>query len=134
MAVSDFITPHFYDPVVTPGTRYSFTGAIKAPRQILKGGYISWVNQETDQLQQLLYVDGPPKIVTLGPAQGASLREWVDATVGGSTNKLKDRVARKSTNEALLEHCKAKRTALDAIAIARGARYDHPRRRTAGAQ
>ncbi len=35
--VSDFITPHFYDPVVTPGTRYSFTGALKAPRQILPG-------------------------------------------------------------------------------------------------
>lgn len=42
--VSDFLTPHFYDPVETPGTRYSFTGAIKAPRQILAGGYISWVN------------------------------------------------------------------------------------------
>lgn len=25
----------------------SFTGAIKAPRQNLKGGYISWVNQQT---------------------------------------------------------------------------------------
>ena len=24
IAVSDFITPRFYDPVVTPGTRYSF--------------------------------------------------------------------------------------------------------------
>jgi len=42
IAVSDFLTPHFYDPMVTPGTRYSFTGAIQAPRQILPGGYISW--------------------------------------------------------------------------------------------
>ncbi len=25
--VSDFITPHFYDPVTTAGTRYSFTGS-----------------------------------------------------------------------------------------------------------
>jgi hypothetical protein len=23
-----FITPHFYDPIATPGMRYSFTGAI----------------------------------------------------------------------------------------------------------
>ena len=57
VAVSDFITPHFYDPLVTPGTRYSFTGAIKAPRQILPGGYISWVNVELDEWQQLMYVD-----------------------------------------------------------------------------
>jgi hypothetical protein len=28
VAVSDFLNPHFYDPVVTPGTRYSFTGAL----------------------------------------------------------------------------------------------------------
>jgi hypothetical protein len=27
VVVSDFMTPHFYDPVVTRGTRYSFTGA-----------------------------------------------------------------------------------------------------------
>jgi hypothetical protein len=44
--VSHFITPHFYDPLVTSGTRYSLTGAIKGPRQILPGGYISWVNTE----------------------------------------------------------------------------------------
>jgi hypothetical protein len=44
VAVSDFITPHFYYPVTTPGTRYSFTGAIKAPRQLLPGGYISFVD------------------------------------------------------------------------------------------
>jgi hypothetical protein len=68
VAVSDFLTPHFYDPVVTPGTRYSFTGAIKAPRQILPGGYISWVNQQTDEIQQLLWVDPTkaPKIVNPG--------------------------------------------------------------------
>ena len=53
------LRPHFYDPVTTPGTRYSFTGAIKAPRQILPGGYISWVNQATGEVtQQLLWV-GP---------------------------------------------------------------------------
>ena len=57
VAVSDFITPHYYDPLVTPGTRYSFTGAIKGPRQILPGGYISWVNTEKDEWQQLMYVD-----------------------------------------------------------------------------
>ena len=36
--VSDFITPDFYDLSPTPNTRYSFTGAIKSPREILPGG------------------------------------------------------------------------------------------------
>src|SRR5215211_1348027 len=30
------------DPVAVEGVRYSFTGAIKRPRQVLEGGYISW--------------------------------------------------------------------------------------------
>src|SRR5260370_36452074 len=38
VAVSDFLTPHFYDPVATSGTKYSFGGHITAPRQILPGG------------------------------------------------------------------------------------------------
>src|SRR5262249_21691191 len=40
--VSDFYTPNYFDPVASPSVRYSFTGAIKAPRQVLKGGYLSW--------------------------------------------------------------------------------------------
>ena len=51
-----------------------------APRQILPGGYISFVNLETDEWQQILFVDPskPPQLVTLGPATGKALREWID--------------------------------------------------------
>jgi hypothetical protein len=42
IVVSDFYTPHFFDPVRGSGIRYSFTGAIDAPRKVLDGGYISW--------------------------------------------------------------------------------------------
>ena len=97
VAVSDFITPHFYDPLVTPGTRYSFTGAIKGPRQILPGGYISWVNIEIDEWQQLMYVDTdkPPYIQNIGKAdESKSLREWIDGlarsrTINKDSRKLK---------------------------------------------
>ncbi len=79
-SVSDFITPHFYDLKPTPGSRYSFTGAITKPREILPGGYISWVNPLTDHMQQILWVDPskPPEFRDLGPATGASLRLYVD--------------------------------------------------------
>lgn len=134
VAVSDFLTPHFYDPVVTPGTRYSFTGAIKAPRQILPGGYISWVNQQTDEMQQLLWVDPTkaPQIVNLGPASGASLREWVDNYMAESAGKTTVRANRHALNEELLAHCKAKRVSLDVISQARAKLYDEPKRRSAG--
>ena len=125
IAVSDFITPRFYDPIVTPGTRYSFTGAIKAPRQILPGGYISWVNHQTDQMQQLLYVDPsqPPKIVTLGPAPpGSSLRVFMDGVMRTSA-KVDARAAKGPANTALLKRCKAKRATMDKTALMRGKRY-----------
>jgi hypothetical protein len=135
VAVSDFLTPHFYEAAVTPGTRYSFTGAIKAPRQILPGGYISWVNQETDELQQLLFVDPntAPKIVNLGPATGLSMREWVDNQMSEMMGKTTVRAHRHTLNKELLAHCRARRDSLDLISRSRARLYDHPKRRTAGA-
>ncbi len=80
VTVSDFLTPHFYDLNPAPGARYSFTGAITAPRQILPGGYISWIDPETNEVQQILWVDPsqPPQLNNLGPANGASLRGFVE--------------------------------------------------------
>lgn len=42
VVVSDFYTPHYFDPVRAPGVQYSFTGVIDAPRKVLDGGYISY--------------------------------------------------------------------------------------------
>jgi hypothetical protein len=125
IAVSDFLTPRFYDPLVTPGTRYSFTGAIKAPRQILPGGYISWVNHQTDQMQQLLWVDpsGPPTIHTLGPAPGAALRVYVDNEMHKHTGKATVRTSKQTSNLALLKRCKAKRAYMDSISKVRAKLY-----------
>jgi len=136
VAVSDFLTPHFYDAKVTPGTRYSFTGAIEAPRQILPGGYISWVNQQADEVQQLLWVDTskPPEIVNLGSASGLSLREWVDNHMAAIHAKTTVRTHRSSLNKELLAHCKARRSTLDAIAQTKAKQYDEPKHRTAGAK
>ena len=45
--VSDFYTPHYFDPVTSASVRYSYTGAITAPRTVLKGGYLSWHDSAT---------------------------------------------------------------------------------------
>jgi hypothetical protein len=130
VAVSDFLTPHFYDPVVTPGTRYSFTGALKAPREILPGGYISWINQENEEWQQLQYVDPkqPPKIVNLGPASGKSLREWVHTKNRDAGLKTTRYLSEKRLNSELLKSTRESRSHLDKIAANRAAMYGIRRR------
>jgi hypothetical protein len=101
ISVSDFITPHFYEPTPLEGTRYSFTGAIKAPLQILENGYITWVDPQTDEIMQLQNF-GHPVINNLGPAQGGSLRLFVDSHVRAKvpqTNKSKKSYKDKATRE-----------------------------------
>ncbi|HEY4382330.1 MAG TPA: hypothetical protein VGN01_18415 [Acidobacteriaceae bacterium] len=126
IAVSDFITPHYYDPMATVGTRYSFTGAIKGPRQILPGGYISWVNVEQDEWQQLLWVDPskPPTIQDLGKADSSkSLREWID----GMEPALKiNKGSRKVNNpkaKALFSYSAKRIEALDRAAVVKAKLY-----------
>jgi hypothetical protein len=78
--VSDFFTPHYFDPAVTPGTRYSFTGAITQPRQVLKGGYLSWFDPVTKHWLQEDYFGSKPRIRDLGPLKiGETIRGTLDA-------------------------------------------------------
>ena len=124
VTLSDFITPHFYDPAGTAGARYSFTGAIKYPREILKGGYISWVNHTTNEMQQLLWVNpGPPTIHNLGPASGASLRVFVDNAMRKSAPKNKYRPYARKLNKQLAKRAAAKRAAMESIAQDRSKLY-----------
>jgi hypothetical protein len=80
ITVSDFITPHFHDPVAASGVRYSFTGSITAPRQILPEGYISWYEPASQTIWQAFNVHNQLKFKELGSSPGGfSLREFVDA-------------------------------------------------------
>ena len=80
LPVSDFYTPHFFDPMASPSVRYDCTGAIKKPLQLLKQGYISWLDPQSQHMWQAFYFG--PKITykDLGaPPPNLSLREWVDS-------------------------------------------------------
>jgi len=123
VAVSDFLTPHFYDPMTTSGTRYSFTGAIQAPRQILPGGYISFIDMETNEWQQILWVDPsqPPTLHDLGPAPASqSLRVWVDSKMSKYKGKTK---FKRVSNQKLLDFCRKHRAKLSKISTARAKMY-----------
>jgi hypothetical protein len=53
--VSDFYTPHFFDPTGSGGVRYSFTGSIKKPLTVEKNGYISWYNPADQKWYQATF-------------------------------------------------------------------------------
>jgi hypothetical protein len=125
--VSDFITPHFYDPVTASGTRYSFTGAVTKPREILSGGYISFVNQETDEWQQILYLGSAPDLKTLGPATGdkRSIREWIDNEMETGYHEDLNTAIRHITAKRA-KHLQERRKRLDKVAMVRAKHYERP--------
>lgn len=78
--VSDFYTPDFFDPVKADGVRYSFTGAITEPRQVLRGGYLSWRDPTTNRWWQRTWFGEKPEWQDLGPLEGSmtSIRAEID--------------------------------------------------------
>jgi hypothetical protein len=126
VAVSDFITPHYYDPIRRAGTRYSFTGKVKHPREVLPGGYLSWINHRNHEWQQLIWLDPKkgPTIRNYGTAPAtASLRGWVDAQMRRDAPDDLRHAHPRQANRALQRQCAAKREEAEAIARARGELY-----------
>jgi hypothetical protein len=78
--LADFYTPHYFDPVKADGVRYSFTTAITEPRQVLRGGYLSWHDPVSDHWFQLQFFGPTPKVADLGvlATQKGSLRAQID--------------------------------------------------------
>jgi hypothetical protein len=117
IAVSDFITPRFYDPVATPSARYSYAGHIERPRQLLPGGYISFTKPDSDSMQQIIFLGAKPQLRDLGPVPGASLRAFSDAHTHALVRKSRKR------NATLTAWCKTHRQLAEAAATSRGKAY-----------
>jgi hypothetical protein len=96
--VSDFYTPAYFDPVVSTGVRYSFTGAISKPREVLKGGYLSWHEPISDHWFQANFFGSTLAFKDIGriDAKKGSLRSQIDALTMDRTLKVL-----KSKKEAL---------------------------------
>jgi hypothetical protein len=80
--VSDFYTPHFFDPVRSPGTRYGFGPHLEHPLHVLPGGYISWHEPVSDEWWQLIWFGRDPEFVNLGRFDASdprSIREMIEA-------------------------------------------------------
>jgi hypothetical protein len=91
--VSDFFTPHFFDPVKSPGVRYSYTGKLTAPRQVLKHGYLSWHVPTLQQWWQRTWFgsrpsDGAVKNLNLS---GTHVRAAIDRATEAKRAKAVDK-------------------------------------------
>jgi hypothetical protein len=57
--LSDFYSPRYFDAEARPGVRYSFTRAIREPREVLQGGYLSWRTADGRWWQDQQFGDAP---------------------------------------------------------------------------
>lgn len=78
--VSDFYTQRFFEPKQAKGVRYSFTGALEAPREIVRGGYISWHEPVSDHWWQQVWFGQSKQYRDLGVFEATvkSLRSEID--------------------------------------------------------
>ena len=81
--LSDFITPHYYDPHATDNALYSFCGHVKQPHAVLENGYVSFGDPVTSEWYQIIVTGGQVQVRELGKltANGRSLREIIDGLV-----------------------------------------------------
>ena len=95
VTVSDFITPHYYDPNGTSGAQYDFQGNIESPHTVLDGGYVSFGNPVDNHWYQIVVMGGQTQLRDLGilqSATGRSLREQVDLAVRRARQKERYRI------------------------------------------
>lgn len=68
--VSDFYTPRYFDPAALASVRYSFSGKITRPRQVLKNGYLSWLDPQGGAFLQARNFDAPEIVQIPLPPEG----------------------------------------------------------------
>jgi hypothetical protein len=105
--VSDFCTPRYFDPIQSPGVKYSFMGSLTGPRQILFGGYLTWFEPvSAEWWQQSWFAGDQPALQNLGPIQKSTcgMRPAIDrlserhrASVGGKRAKVETPEADRAT-------------------------------------
>ncbi|HYZ22732.1 MAG TPA: phospholipase D-like domain-containing protein [Rhodopila sp.] len=123
--VSDFYTPRYFDPTPAVGVRYSFTGRLQRPRQVLPNGYLSWFNAALGRMQQVRAF-GAPVIVDLPPGRpgpgsitnGMSLRGFIDRHT-----KPPMTLSRLPRRGAAVRHRDSRAEALDEMVRARGGMF-----------
>jgi hypothetical protein len=93
--LSDFYTPNYFDPVFSPSVRYSFTGAITKPREVLKDGYISWMIPESGEWWQATFFGEELEFVSKGILKRKVSQSWRE-TIDTNTLEPLKKLAKKN--------------------------------------
>lgn len=82
-AVSDFITPEYFEPDSRNDGRFSYYGSIKQPHTVAPYGYLVWVDPIDNQYYAFTSNGRTNRTIRLGTFEGGvggmSLRFWVDS-------------------------------------------------------
>jgi hypothetical protein len=100
MLLSDFYTPSYFNPVSNSGVQYSFTGAIKEPKQVLPGGYLSWMIPQTNVWWQAVYSGDQLTFVNKGVLSNDK-KSWREVIDSCSFDQLKPLIGRKFKSSKL---------------------------------
>lgn len=77
--LSDFHSPIYYDSLAVAGARYGYGDGLKRPKQLIKGGYLSWFDEARQQWFQRNFFGAVEDTIEIPPpAVGVSLREHID--------------------------------------------------------
>ena len=86
VTVSDFYTPRFFDPASAPDVRYSHRGRITEPRQVLKGGYLTWYDPALRQWWRRAWFSGDKPTdahIPIPPIRAGNIRAAIDQHFAG---------------------------------------------------
>ena len=122
--VSDFYTPAYFEPSFTQGSKYSFCGTLRKPRDVLPGGYLTWRSPTSSRWFQ---IDGNDNVKDLGLVAGSmGFRNAIDTAsprrlshLPADHERMRAVAARAETNRAAIEH---RRNAWTKLAKSHGAR------------
>lgn len=116
LAVCDFVTPHFYDMASPVHARFSYTGAVERPFQVLPHGHMTWYEADTGDWWHAINRDGQLNIANIAaPRTSAShLRAVLDQMAGrglrvngdpGEDPRLRDlRISRTAAGDGDTSH------------------------------
>jgi hypothetical protein len=77
--VSDFHSPLYYDSMAVVGARYGYRDRLQRPKQLIKGGYLTWFDEARRQWFQRDYFGVRERTTPIdAPTFGQSLREHAD--------------------------------------------------------
>ncbi len=113
VVMSDFYTPHFFDPVASGAVRYSFRGSLTRPREVVKGGYLSWHEPSSNHWYQERFFGAKPEIGDLGvmARSNASLRSQIDRLTPRPGSAGRPRTVQDRDHiTTLVQHAKATRS------------------------